>query len=286
MKIAISSDNHIDVNRQDPEHVMAFQTAWLNDHQVDYYLFAGDLFNNFQKSADFMADFQRHLTNTKVFYIAGNHDMLGAKSDQEIENLASDQYLHNRYLDLPGTQWRIVGNNGWYDYSFSTYQDQAERVARWKKVYWLDSAIPQPLSDPAKMQRVLEQTDGQLAQARAHHKEVLLLTHFAPRHQLLAPKPSAVNTPRRERFYQMINAMMGSDRYGQLLEESGVVKAVFYGHLHAIHHAFQSHGVTYLHQAVGVHNKRHNEWQQPTFQQQWLATLRLVDDSTLNVLDQ
>lgn len=277
IKIAVSSDNHIDVNRQDPEEVMTFQSHWLGEHGIDYYFFAGDLFNNFQRTVEYMSLLQAKTPQTKIFYIAGNHDMLGAASEEQIEELDSDQYLHNCYVDLPGTDWRVVGNNGWYDYSFSTYRDQPVAVQRWKKVFWLDSSTPQDESDGQRMARVLAQVRQQLTIAQRQNKKVLFLTHFAPRHELLGPKPAAVNSPCRERFYQMINAMMGSDALGNLLAEFPAVQTVFYGHLHGRHQALRWHGIAFLHQAVGVRNKRINEWQAPTFKQQWVATLRVME---------
>lgn len=45
MKIAISSDNHLDVNRQDPDEIMIFQ------HK---YLYIKDLLNKHLKSAYFL----------------------------------------------------------------------------------------------------------------------------------------------------------------------------------------------------------------------------------------
>lgn len=47
MKIAISSDNHLDVNRQNPDEIVYLQANYLNEQNVEYYLFAGDMFNDF-----------------------------------------------------------------------------------------------------------------------------------------------------------------------------------------------------------------------------------------------
>lgn len=38
MKIAISSDNHLDVNRQDPDEIVSLQANYLNEQNVEYYL--------------------------------------------------------------------------------------------------------------------------------------------------------------------------------------------------------------------------------------------------------
>lgn len=45
MKIVVSSDNYLDVNRISPAEALAFQAQYLNQIKADYYLFAGDMFN-------------------------------------------------------------------------------------------------------------------------------------------------------------------------------------------------------------------------------------------------
>lgn len=278
VRIAISSDNHLDVNQVDPAAALAMQAQYLQDHSVQYYFYAGDLFNDFTQTRQYMTDLQHRLADrVHVYYIAGNHDLLQYASYDQIEHLSAPGYLHRHYVDLPGTNWRMIGNNGWYDYSFSTYRDDSIAVRQWKRVYWLDSEIEQPGDDQERMNNVLSQVTAQLAAAKDAGKRVLFLTHFAPRHELLAPRPAGVNTPRRERFYQMITAMMGSDRLGDLLESTGNVKYAFYGHLHGIHPPLEHNGVTYLNQAVGVRNKRINEWQQDDFTAQWKSSLRILD---------
>lgn len=278
VRIAISSDNHLDVNQVDPAAALAMQAQYLQDHSVQYYFYAGDLFNDFTQTRQYMTDLQHRLADrVHVYYIAGNHDLLQHASYDQMEHLSAPGYLHRHYVDLPGTNWRMIGNNGWYDYSFSTYRDDSIAVRQWKRVYWLDSEIEQPGDDQERMNNVLSQVTAQLAAAKDAGKRVLFLTHFAPRHELLAPRPAGVNTPRRERFYQMITAMMGSDRLGDLLESTGNVKYAFYGHLHGIHPPLEHNGVTYLNQAVGVRNKRINEWQQDDFTAQWQSSLRILD---------
>ncbi|MEE6636478.1 metallophosphoesterase [Limosilactobacillus pontis] len=278
VRIAISSDNHLDVNQVDPGAALTMQADYLHAHGVGYYFFGGDLFNDFTRTRQYMADLRDRLAGTtRVYYVAGNHDLLQHAPYDLVEGLTAPGYLHNRYVDLPGTAWRVVGNNGWYDYSFSAYRDDPMAVQQWKRVYWLDSEVDQPGGDQDRMATVLDQVRSQLTAAKGAGRRVLFLTHFAPRHDLLSPRPSAVTTARRERFYQMINAMMGSDRLGALLEVAGNVDTVFYGHLHGNHPPVTRSGVTYLNQAVGVFNKRINEWQAPTFAAQWQTRLRILD---------
>ncbi|WP_267202379.1 metallophosphoesterase [Limosilactobacillus kribbianus] len=278
VRIAVSSDNHLDVNRIDPEWALEMQAEYLEKQRVQYYFHGGDLFNDFTQTRRYMEKLRARLAGrVNVYYIAGNHDLLRHAPYELVETLVEPAYIHNRFVDLAGTDWRLIGNNGWYDYTFSAYCDRLEEVARWKKVYWLDSAIEMPGDDQERMAVVLRQVRAQLRRAHQDHKRVLFLTHFAPRHELLAPKPAAVTTPRRERFYQMINAMMGSDRLGELLEKDSAVHDVFYGHLHGQHPALKRGKVTYFNQAVGVRNKRIDEWQQPNFAAQWRFRLRIMD---------
>lgn len=277
MKIAVSSDNHLDVNRVSVDAALALQTDWLVQQSIDYYLFAGDLFNDYLKTRDYFARLQARVPRTHIYYILGNHDLLNHVTADQAEHAADPRYLHNRAVDLPGSDWRLIGNNGWYDYSFSSYYQQSAAVEAWKKVYWLDSSIDQPETDQARMNRVLQQTTVLLDQAQRDHKQVLFLTHFVPCRHLLAPKPAEIKTARMERFYQMINAMLGSDRLGRLLESYPNVKAVFYGHVHGVHPPLTRAGLTYFNQAVGVHKKRHDEWQAATFAGQWEQTVRVVE---------
>ncbi|MGYP000062620468 len=47
IKLAVSSDNHLDVNRIMSTRALHIQASWLLRHDIDYYLYAGDLYNNF-----------------------------------------------------------------------------------------------------------------------------------------------------------------------------------------------------------------------------------------------
>lgn len=278
VKIAISSDNHLDVNRVLSTRALHIQADWLQHHKIDYYLYAGDLYNNFTRTRRYFDALQRLVgERVQIYYVLGNHDMLAHAPFEQVEHFADPKYLHNQFVDIPGTNWRIIGNNGWYDYSFSDYENQPLKVAQWKRVYWIDSAIEQPMSDPERMGMVLNQVERQLMMARAANKRVIFLTHFAPNEALLAPKPDFVTEPKQLRTYQMINAMMGSQRLGELLERTPNVKYVFYGHLHGIHEPLHRGSLTYYNQAVGVRKNKNNEWQHRHFADQWKQSLRVIE---------
>ncbi len=275
MRIAISSDNHLDVNRVAPAAALDFQARWLRDHQVAVYLHAGDLFNDFTRTRAYFAKLADRLAGqVTVRYLAGNHDMLGGVSEAALETRLAPEYFHNAFLDLPGTAWRLVGLNGWYDYSLSPAAGDPAAVAAWKRVYWLDDQIPQAEDDPARLQRGLAQLRAQLAAATAVDKRVIVATHFLPDRALVPPMPST-NDPRRQRFWRMFCAMLGSQQVGDLLRVTPAVERVVYGHLHGQHPVRRLGGAHYYNPAVGV--KRRHEWQAATFNQQWEQRLLVWD---------
>lgn len=261
------SDLHLDVNQQDPKVVAQQQADYLRQQGVGIYLIAGDVSNYFAKSLAFVTQLQQLLAPAQVRFIAGNHDMLHDITYAGLESPQTPVYLHRGYLDVPGTNWRVIGNNGWYDYEFADNLVNRDFLT-WKRAYWIDSSIEQPQSDPARMAVVLDQVTAQLEQAKAQGKRVLFMTHFVPRREYIRYTDD-------DRFWNMANALMGSPRLGQLLQNYSVSDSLF-GHVHRRFTPMQLDGTTYYNQAVGYHNRRINEWSQPDFYTEWQRQLKIL----------
>ena len=274
MKIAISSDEHLDINRQDVTELVPRQAEFLQAAGVDYYLMTGDLFNDFTRSLAYVERLQRELApRTQVYFVAGNHDMLAGVTYEELEQpeLIGPNYLHRRVIHLPGTRVSLVGNNGWYDYSLAdslaTARTPAE-FARWKSAYWIDRRIKMPLSDQERMATVLTQTQADLARARVGGDQLLFLTHFVPRRDFIFDQ---LDHPR----WQNVNGMLGSQKLGQLLADEQVERVAF-GHLHTRHLPVTLAGTTYYHAPVGYGLRRLNEWREANFWQEWCRDLAVI----------
>ena len=205
-----------------------------------------------------------YITGSK--YVCNNY----AKYEQ-LENLDDDLYFHNRFIDIRQTNWRIIGNNGWYDYSFSTYESNVKEVAKWKRAYWVDRPIMQPMNDPERMAIVLDQVEENLKQAHNQQKQVIFMTHFAPIREAL-PHP-IIKSARRQRMWEMTTAMLGSRHLGALLARFPEVKAVFYGHLHYAQPLITVGNIEYRNQAVGVRRKNSGEWEGKSLLDQWIDRL-------------
>ncbi|QLL69394.1 phosphoesterase [Lactobacillus sp. 3B(2020)] len=269
MRIAISSDNHLDVNQIDPHWAVNQQADWLVSHRIDQYYHLGDLFNNFQRTQAYVHELQQRVGGLiKIRYLAGNHDLISGIREESLEKLADPLYFHNSYFDVPQTDWRLIGINGWYDYTFSPYQVDRVKVAHWKRVYWIDGGIPQRETDQARLARQINDLDEQLQAASQDKKKVILLTHFVPTVELVPPMPSQFNRARQIEFWNMLWAMLGSQRFGEKLATSAIVKRVVFGHLHGQPPVLKVGGVNYYNAAVGV-KRRYREWQMPTFMAQW-----------------
>ncbi|MCT3031796.1 metallophosphoesterase [Pediococcus parvulus] len=272
MRIAITSDNHFDVNRLDVDETLKNQAEYLSQQNVGLYLIAGDLFNDFTKSLAYVQNLQNELgSQTLVKFIAGNHDMVHGVTFEELESQLDNSYLHNQYFDVPETDWRVIGNNGWYDYSFAD-NVKGKTIANfetWKRAYWIDGSIKQPMSDGERMGLVLDETTQQLKTAQEAQKRVLYFTHFVPRRNYIRYAPEG-------NLWNMSNAYMGSAKLGQVLEQFEVNKVIF-GHMH-IHPAPQQfEKTTYYNQSVGYYTKRIKEWQNDTFLAEWRSRLVFFD---------
>ncbi|AEV94601.1 metallophosphoesterase [Pediococcus claussenii] len=270
MKIAITSDNHFDVNKLDPSQMMLEQAGYLKEQHIDIYLIIGDLFNDFTKTLNYVHDLQNLLNKTTtVYFIAGNHDMLNGVSYEELENLKDSAYLHNRFIDVPGTDWRIVGNNGWYDYSLASNMPEktADDFLKWKRSFWIDAKIKQPMNDIERMDIVLQQTKEQFEKAK--DKKVVYITHFVPNEHFIRFTDD-------NRFWNMANGVMGSKRLGNLIAEYQT-EYVGFGHMHRHFKDFKSDGTLFFNTAVGYHLKRINEWTFGDFITEWKSRLKILD---------
>lgn len=270
VKIAVSSDNHFDLNKVPLTETISQQAEYLTDQQIDYYLIAGDLFNDFQKSADYVQRLSSQVNSTHVFFIAGNHDMIRGISYEELENGRWPGYLNNQFVDIPNTDYRIIGLNGWYDYTFAVNEDKTEEeFHRWKMAYWIDGLISQPMSDLDRERIVINQLRKQLQNAESAHKKVILMTHFVPNQHFIHYTDDF-------RFWNMANAMMGSIQFQNVINEFQVEKVIF-GHIHQRLDPIKIGETTYYNAAVGYHNRRHNEWQTDDFISEWENQLKMFE---------
>ncbi|QEU47013.1 phosphohydrolase [Schleiferilactobacillus harbinensis] len=271
MRVAFSTDLHFDVNHLTASDYFQAQKDYLEQQNISVYVLGGDTFNDFQATVRYVDALQAFLGNTvQLYFLAGNHDMVKGVTYAELEFFDHPAYLHHRVVSLPGTDYALVGNNGWYDYTLAPAGQgkTAEDYFRWKKAFWIDSAIDSPLSDTERMDRVLKQVQADLATVAAQRQRALFVTHFVPRQDFLI---YAGDRP----YWNMATALMGSSRLGGLLAASPVVDTVVFGHLHHRDAPLLAAGQVYLHTPLGYGLKRAWEWQSTDFMTEWRNTLMI-----------
>ena len=273
VRIAFASDLHFDVNQLDAKKLIQQQIDFLNRQEVDYFFVTGDTFNDFNKTLEYFEQFNNLARNTKAYFIAGNHDMVRGVKYYQLEEPQSKYYLHHKTLLIPDTNFAIVGNNGWYDYSFAkTRLNLTDNdYYHFKQTYWVDAVIDAPLSDRERFDRTLAQIEESIEQVQAvgqPNRHIILLTHFVPRLEFI-----------KFTDYEKWNistAMLGGVGLGELIDRYQL-DYVDFGHLHIRTPDTQIGQTTYLHQPLGYRTKRRHEWENADFMTEFMQTTKIIE---------
>ncbi len=209
MKIGVISDIHLDIN-QDFD-VLASLDRIANQEGCDLVLIAGDIHSNAHETIRAMAQLnQQSKVNYK--YVPGNHDLWNDHIDLDDTNeiyklfLQDENCLCERPLVLG--DWVVVGDIGWYDYSFGNKEKFS--FADFEKMQldgrvWQDSIKNQWTVDNAKRtEQSLQQVEALFAEYG--DKKKILVTHMIPVHEFCVDESKA--------NWAYFNAFLGSERYG------------------------------------------------------------------------
>lgn len=226
-RVGFISDIHIGSNTQALEYLIRLCV----EKELNYLLIAGDISNRYTDTLYFVETLEDR-TKTKVFFIAGNHDLyttLTDKSSKEIYETFSNSHqflpVNNIILD----DYIILGDTGWYDYSFRDSRFSIEELEPKRyggKIYndktyikW-DNKTDTQIND-----FMLRSIEKQLIKAKTNYpnKKIIAVSHVVPFFEYIMQKDISWN---------YFNAFMGSMKLGQLYEKYEVSISVF-GHIHS-----------------------------------------------------
>ena len=228
MKLGILSDIHVDLEGSDPQKLLQGFVAAIEENQVDTMIIAGDVANDFEVTLDFLHQLEE-TAKIRCLFVPGNHDIWNEKHPAKtawdtyrgLEAFAGN--LARGPVNLTD-QWVVIGDLGWYDYSFGSPDYTTDEYDRmqindrlWQdkiKAVWGKSTIQMHQYFYNKLEKQL---------ADHPHKQIILVTHVLPIIDFTVQPPDAM--------WNYLNAFLGSRQYGELALKYAVRYSIS-GHVH------------------------------------------------------
>ena len=205
--------------------------------------FAGDTANKIDQTLAVNQFFRsRGLPTT---FNLGNHEMGNIKGEQMIEHYPDSHFLNLRYLPL-NQQTVLLGFNGWYDYGFSELEDP-QQIRSIKNIYWFDRIIERFSDDQTVDQAILEELRVVLDDLERKNYQVIMATHFVPKEEFI------VHLNGKYQIWNKLNAFLGSQALGKLLDQYPNVQQVVFGHTHRRFSDQEIHGTIYSCRPLGYY---------------------------------
>ncbi|MBO1221095.1 metallophosphoesterase [Staphylococcus nepalensis] len=259
MQIGVISDLHVDRhNLLTPKDYQAALVRIIQKRQIELLLIAGDVSNHYQRTKQFIENIEIN-AQIKVLFIPGNHDFWSAETGITSSEIL-DTYIKmdNCLIDQPyvvNDEWAIVGNTGWYDYTYANSKFSLERLAR-RKYYgatWQDKVkIDWPMEDRKLSAIAAKQTIKDIEKVK--HKKIILMTHIVTHPKFAVPMP--------HRIFDYFNAFIGTSDFNSIYTSYDIKYSIM-GHVH-FRNTFEENGVTYICPCLGYQR----EWRTSDIEQE------------------
>ncbi len=246
MRLAVLSDLHLD-SYPDPEELLGAVIVSATKGGAEGFLLAGDISGDYQLTLETLYRIDRAFEGG-CYFVPGNHDVWNQKhrslSSWDIYHrlLSYPKNLARGPVELEGG-WKLVGDMGWYDYSFGSAnftREEFDRMEHRGRV-WQDRTFALWGMSAVDVHRhFLTKLHRQLASGVKRHR-VVMVTHVIP--------VSDFTVPFRPRLWSYLNAFMGGASYGELALQAGVEIAVS-GHVHFRRQVLR-HGTRFICNCLG-----------------------------------
>ena len=228
MKIGILSDLHVDLEHSSPHKVLEGIVAAIKKNAIGLMIIAGDVANDYELTLRALDDIEK-ASGVRCLFVPGNHDIW---NENHPDKTAWDIYdalktfggnLANGPAEL-AEGWVVIGDLGWYDYTFGGQQysveefDQMEINGRlWQdkiKAVWGKSTLEMHRLFHNKLEKQLDTCKS---------GNIILVTHVLPIMDFTVQPPNCM--------WQYLNAFLGSKQYGELALNYSVKYSIS-GHVH------------------------------------------------------
>lgn len=227
MKIAVINDAHLDINstllKQDLTQIFIEN---VKKKKPDLVIIPGDLSNSAKESIRIIELLEEQL-GVPVLFVPGNHDVFVDKGEESWNSYRLLSNHHSTLIDKPyhiNDDYVIIGDIGWYDYSFGPDTIPYYQYKSRKKSLWIDAKYALwGMDDIDFMRKIIEKFQYYLE--KNIHKKVIFVNHFVPYRDFIPYRKDIKN-------WNLCNAYMGSSHLGKLLDEYTNIKYVLFGHIH------------------------------------------------------
>lgn len=224
MKVLFLSDVHIDVNTKYlKQNLLPSLIDYLNEVKPDLWIFAGDLAGDAVYTLELLEEIQKQ-TGVMIKFIPGNHDIWTDK-ESSWDSYELFKHHHTSLIDNPFIfeDYVVIGDLGWYDYSFKPSFINEEEVRLHKNNLNRDGLYARwGISDIELYTIMHEKFEKQLENYR--DKKVIFVNHFVPYLDFV--------TFKQDLLWNIGNSYMGSEKLGQLLDAYDNIETVVFGHTH------------------------------------------------------
>lgn len=171
--------------------------------------------------------------------------MGNVKGEQMIEHYPDSHFLNLRYVPL-NQQTVLLGFNGWYDYGFSELRDP-QQIRSIKNIYWFDRIIERFSDDQTVDKAILSQLHTVLDDLEQKKYQIILATHFVPKEEFI------VHLNGKYQIWNKLNAFLGSQGLGELMDRYSNIQQVVFGHTHRRFADQKIQGTTYSCRPLGYY---------------------------------
>jgi putative phosphoesterase len=236
LKLLSFSDLHVDYNSRELKRDLTREIAdCIKEFAPDRVVVAGDMAGGAERCIRYIEELQ-DLSGVPLSYVPGNHSIWAPYKSGD--SWAQYERLRNHpssLIDKPlvlNEEWVLIGDMGWYDYSFGLDQKTRQEIEIEKNMIWKDSVMARwGMTDEELTDKMVEKLRKQFVQFQ--DKKVVFANHFIPYAEYV-PLSKRPEHP-MGKVWNMIRPFMGSVKLGEMLDEFDHVKYVIFGHKHWRH---------------------------------------------------
>ena len=271
-RILCLSDIHLDINSQEKgTDLLPTFITYIQKQAPDVVLISGDISNDWKTSINILDKLMESI-EADIRFIPGNHDIWvsGDKSSWTAyeQFKAHPTSLINKPYVI-GSKHVLIGDMGWYDYSFGTETIPHSLFAQQKKRLWADGMYAKwQMDDIELFEKQYSNLDQQFSDYS--DKRIIFANHFVPFEDFI--KVSHTNDD-----WNFCNAYMGSRKLGELIKHHPNIDWCIFGHTHQRFGVIENHnGVNIICNPLGYSI----EWSSISFEKELekVGSIILIED--------